>query len=147
MLLQATLYRLSAPPKEHQSASGATTYALVSWLQPSHWEVESEFARHCRSRAEGTFEWIFKVAEFKEWRLGSSSRQGSRSLWLNGLPANPRLRRTLYRLYKPIILKLRYCISSANLETPTWARCRSSCGPSQRSWSRKSLLLDPTCRI
>lgn len=87
LLLQVTLNTIAARPKDHQSESGTTTSDLVSWLQASCWEVESELARHCRNRTNGTFEWIFDVTEFKEWRLGGSRPQArSRSLWLNGLP-------------------------------------------------------------
>lgn len=86
LFLQVTLKLISTQPAENKDSDGPITAELVKWLQSSHWEVETEFARHCRSRVEGTLNWVFGTQEFKEWRLGTSEMRSSRSLWLNGLP-------------------------------------------------------------
>ena len=81
LLLQVTLIVISGQKEAYQSetesAAGPTTVELVSWLQSSLWDIESDFLRHCRRRTRGTLEWIFTMTEFTEWRLGSS---GPRSL-------------------------------------------------------------------
>jgi hypothetical protein len=66
--------------------------------------VESEFTRHCRSRAEGTFKWIFKVT--KNGGLAADKSHDRCGLMDFLVLANPQLRRTLYKLYSPIIVKL-----------------------------------------
>jgi hypothetical protein len=86
LFLQVTLKLISTRPTENKDSDGPITADLIKWLQSSHWEVETEFTRHCRSRVEGTLNWVFDAQEFKEWRIGTSENRSSRSLWLNGLP-------------------------------------------------------------
>jgi tetratricopeptide (TPR) repeat protein len=84
LLLQVTMKLITSKPPDPTPMKGPTTSELVLWLQSSYWEVEAEFSQNCRNRADGTFEWVFEIEEFKNWRLGEST--DTRFLWLNGLP-------------------------------------------------------------
>ncbi|KAK3391181.1 hypothetical protein B0H63DRAFT_508378 [Podospora didyma] len=53
LLTEITLRHVSTQPPKSQDPDGLLTIELIQWLQPSHWEVETEFARHCRRRVEG----------------------------------------------------------------------------------------------
>ncbi|KAL2062775.1 hypothetical protein VTL71DRAFT_5847 [Oculimacula yallundae] len=52
---------------------------IITWLNPC--DVSTIHMRACRSREEGTSEWLLQHEKFKSWRSMPSS-----SLWLHGIP-------------------------------------------------------------
>lgn len=93
LLMQITLPLISTQQvvqstREDTNGPVPAAIQLVKWLQSSYWEVEQEFARHCRNRVPGTLKWVFDTPEFKAWRCGEDDqRQASNTaLWLSGLP-------------------------------------------------------------
>ncbi|KAG4444253.1 hypothetical protein IFR05_000228 [Cadophora sp. M221] len=88
LLLQATIkvLKMQAPPVPTDGTGLSKKSELLTWLESSYWDVESEYCRHCEDRAPGTLEWVLEAEQFKDWRLSDRRSRENRALWLNGLP-------------------------------------------------------------
>ena len=62
---------------------------FTKWLAPANSENDAQFMANLSQRAEGTLQWVLKLPEFRDWRLGHAEGTDStaaQTLWFTGLP-------------------------------------------------------------